>query len=279
MLNIKNQFLKLSSLISAYIKKQNNHCVKRKYKTNMSDAFLFRMLYSNINSNQETITASINQFRYSHNMPIVSRTCLIDREKKLKSSMLKDLCTILDSFISENGTANNQLPKSYVFLAADGVQSNMNKTLKNNGYKINKNEQTCNVLNIGLYNLTYDFPEKLDTVKHQNEQKALIDAISNGVNYVNTVIITDKFFWGHPIFKAFIDNKINFICRIKKNSSLIDENVNDSIIQYNNTSLRVITYYIENEAYYLVTDLLNTQIFSIETAQQSCEKCYIIRDG
>jgi hypothetical protein len=225
MLTVRQKVQTLSSSISAYIQKQNNHCVKRKYKTNMSDAFIFRMLYSNKNSNQEINTASINQYRHDHNMPIVSRSSLIDREKKLKSSMLKDLCTILDSFISENGTANNQLPKSYVFMAADGVQSNMNKTLQKNGYTVNKNEQTCNVLNIGLYNITYDFPEKLDSVKHHNEQKALINAISNGVNYVNTVMITDKFFWGHPIFKAFIDKKISFICRIKNNSTLIDEKV------------------------------------------------------
>lgn len=282
---ILDQIMVLSKLITTYIDKQNTTCVKRKYKTNMSDASsvpngsgIFRMLYSNINSNQENVTASMNQYRLMHNMPIISRSSLIDREKKLKSGMLIDIYNIIDKYSKEICSTNKELPLAYVFIAADGTHTNANKTLSKNGYKMNKNEETCDILNLSLYNITYDFPEVMNVVKHKNEQKALIDILSSHDFDANFIFICDRFYWGNPIFYSFIDHKVNFICRLKSNSTLIDITQNDYIVQYKNTDLRIVSYIIESERYYLITNLLDKDVFTIKVMEILYHKRWSIEE-
>ena len=66
---------------------------------------------------------------------------------------------------------------SYEVLAVDGTDNNLRKSLKENGYKINKNDKAITAFNLGIYNVTRNYPVILEMVKHKNERKAFYESL------------------------------------------------------------------------------------------------------
>jgi hypothetical protein len=69
---------------------------------------------------------------------------------------------------------NNKSNKHQI-IAVEG--SSCSTSLTTNGYKTNKKEKSITALNLGIYNVTSNTPNSIDTVSHKNERKAFIDYV------------------------------------------------------------------------------------------------------
>ena len=248
-----NICIKMLNKLRLYAKKNNNSVVLRNRNINICDALLYKFLYSQKNKTQENITSIINM----HNGNNYNRTSYVRKEEKININIYKNMYDIVCSYESKF------FPKySKNIIAVDGTVTNINNKLSKLGYKLNKNDESISPLVLGVFNVTYNFPITLELVKHKNERKAFIDFINQKYDIKNTIYVFDRGFFSYPVVDTLNSKGLKFIFRIKKNSNLINKSNNDHInyIEYNNRSykIRVIKYIINNKAYYLGTNIFNT---------------------
>ena len=119
---------------------------------------------------------------------------------------------------------------------------------------------------MGVYNVTRCCPKYVELVKHSNERKAFIDIIKDDDSFKGNICLFDRGF-GSDAQNSLIKKGIYFVCRMKDNSLLIPEGIND-IVNINGDNIRVVTYTIGNSKYYMATNLMDVNEFPIEKIEQ-----------
>ena len=101
-------------------------------------------------------------------------------------------------------------------------------------------------------------------VKHKNERRAYIDFMRNKIRKENEIYVFDAGFDGINFIKKLENLKINYIVRIKKNSTFLKNEITDHIhITKDGIQIRAVTYKINNKEYYLATNLMDTKEFTV----------------
>ena len=215
MLKLIKKLKNISNNISGYVMSNNSKCVSRKRKNNITDAVLYKLYNTQNNSTQDKSTIKVN--KYAINKQKSSRQALVKKESKLTITFYKKLAEKLNNEINKNLVSN----RAQQVIAVDGTYTTMVNDLSNDGYILNKNKQSVTALITGLYNATYNYPVMLEMIKHKNERAAFMDLIKNKEGYSNTIFVFDRGYAGDKLFRYMCTNKLQFVCRIKENSSLI----------------------------------------------------------
>ena len=259
----------------------NHNYVQKIQKTTILDAFLYRLLYAKNDNSHDIVVSQINKFR-TENLTgklstVVSRESFTYRENMLTVDDYKNLFEKLEKYI----TKKHQHTREHIQrrIAVDGTHVNLLKKLANEGYRLNETGGSADALVIGVYDITYNNPLALEMVKHHNERQAFMDL--NLKEYENTVFIFDKGFESDGMIEYMENRNFSYIFSLKKNSTLIGSTDDTTIVyNYNNKiyKLRVVKYIIEDDDYYLLTNLMDTTEYSIQILKNMYHERWTIEE-
>ena len=254
--------LNLAKKINNYIKKNSCDYVQRNKKTNIFDSVLFGLLMTKNNITQSNSAANINTYTKRQ----CFRTSYSNRYKKLDVKFYKGISDIIDDLYKKKNKDTKQI------VAVDGTYINILNNINNFNIKNNKKQQTITPLISGIYNVTYKFPESLDIVTHKNEIKAFTDEYMFKNLSKNCIYVFDRGYQSDAFIKTMQDSKVKYVCRIRKNSKYVTSDSTDKIININvnnlNFDVRVITYFINEIPYYIITNLLDDKEYNINVIKQ-----------
>jgi len=252
----------ISNDINDYLKDNNHKCVERENKNDIIDAIMYKMLYMKSHTTQEETTISLNKLKKKYKgKEVSSRQALAKKEAKLDISFYTDLSNKIAELINKH-TIKDKYTRQII--AVDGVFSTFLKSLSKDGYKLNKNKESVTPLITGLFNVTYNMPICLELAKTKDERVEFMKYIKNKDAYKDNVFIFDRGYYSEDMVKFMFDNKLNFVFRLKKNSSMINDS-NDHIVDMNGNDVRIITYIIDGKKYYMATNLYNDTISQIKS--------------
>ena len=258
---LMDKLIDLSNKLNLFIRKETNNIIKRNRNVSLYDAVLFRLLLSSNKNTQESVTGDINYY----NKKSIHRSSYVDKINKLDTTFYKKMINIIDSIDSKNNTYSKEI------IAVDGTYVNTISKVKNINVKPNKKNNSTTLLISGLYNVSYNYPITIDLINHKNERKAFIEQLNNN-NSNNSIYVFDRGYYSNDMFYKLHSLNIHFICRIKMNSLLIKKNKIDSVskIFYNGTQfkIRIIKYSINNNDYYIASNLFDINEFSVDKIKQ-----------
>ena len=246
---INKNFQILAKSSYDFIETQNKKYIKRKRETDLHDAIAFKLHYTQKNITQLMITDKINDFHKSS----TERSCYVDRSKLIDEKLIFDYYEHLDNKINELFYKKSN---SYQIIAVDGIKGNAYASTKNQSFKTTKGNDIFTFLSIGFFNVTHNDPCLLRAVEHKNERKAFINNLT--VNDNPTIYVTDRGFVDKKLFIKINDSHNYFICRIRNNSLIINNLINEQIITDYDEDLkyiRVINYKINDNEYHIITNI------------------------
>lgn len=280
------KLIDISHKIKNIINKHGAKYITRERKSNEIDALLFYFLHSRINISMDTATADLNHlnsryFKKAH----ISRQSISSRAESLPETFYESVCFDISNLIDKAYFASNKYKYSYDILAVDGSDTNLRTANAKSGYKLNKSKNSITALNLGIYNVTRNYPVDISLVKHSDERKAFLDIVNGKLkqkDFSNSIFVYDRGFDGYTFFEKLEKLGLKYVCRLRSNSSLIDPNLNDSIKQYgddNDKTIRIIKYSIKKTNYYLATNLYDRDEFNISKLKQIYHKRWSIEEA
>lgn len=250
----------IQNLLNIY----NDKWVMRKKKTNIFDAVAFRLLYTQKNKSQNIVTSTLNDFLNTK----ISRYSFSDRDEQITIKVYEEIYKIISKNTDKCTSKNSIYTRDIV--SVDGTHSNLDRKLgqQENGFKLNKNQATCTPLISGIYNVTYNYPVTLDLVKDFNERKAFLDYKYIEELKKNSIFVFDRGYHSIKFYATLIGKDMEFVCRIRYDSFLIDKNKVDNTTSFKiygiTYKIRIITYTIDNANYYLATNLFDNSIYNVQ---------------
>ena len=131
----------------------------------------------------------------------------------------------------------------------------------------------------GIFNITTNFPVMLHMTKDKSERKAFMELMKNTDKYENNIFVFDRGYMSDAFFDHMNKNNLFFICRIKENSLYISKTSNDDVIKNKNGNyVRIISYKINNKSYYISTNLLKKNEYSISVLKQIYHKRWNVEE-
>lgn len=252
----------LANMINKYIMDSFEKYMKRIRKVNILDAVLFRLLLSRNGAIQDNVTIDVNKFTGK----TCRRSSYVDRENKLDVNFYKGINDIIDNYI------NKKIKNVTQVVAVDGTYINILNNIKE--FKTNNNSEKQNITPLisGIYNVSYKFPVALDIVTHKNEIKAFREEYLNNNLYKNCIYVFDRGYQSNEFFKILHLSKIKYICRIKKNTKIINPTNVDTTILLNiddvSFNVRNINYKINDTDYFIVSSLMDSETYSVDKIKQ-----------
>ena len=250
---INKKFTELSNFSKNFLKMKNKILIKRKRETDIFDGFLFKFLYSQKTKTHDDITKQLNSFKKKN----IHRSSYEERLKLIDDKFLLEYYKYLNDKIDElfyKDTNTCFIP----IIAYDGSKGTAYATTKNTPIKKNKKNSTITFLNMGFFNVSYNDPSFLKLLEHKNERKGSIDIIKTMNNGKQSIYVSDRGFYGLEHFNSIAKTNNFFVCRTRNNCLLINKNKIDYNVNINTEYLkkiRIINYTINNNKYYLATNL------------------------
>ena len=99
-----------------------------------------------------------------------------------------------------------------------------------NNFKCNKSK-SITALNIGIYSVTRCTPYIVDMVNHKNERRSFIDVLNKHDIIKNNIFVLDRGFCSENLFSYLIHNSGFFVCRLRNNTILNNNNNSDFITE------------------------------------------------
>ena len=205
----------------------------RKRKLTLEDIISYRFYYSEYNKTKQSIISSIN---YENNK-MIHLSSYIKKENNIPLSFYQNTFNEI-----KNELSNIFDKDSLNIFAIDGTYSNTNINRKKG--KI----QTS--LNMGYYDIKNNIPIDI-TFNGEGSKNNEVNRAEEWIktnNIKNTIFVCDRAYFKYDFFKYLIDNKLNFIIRIKENSDLKGTikktNKKKDIIEYVKNNSRLIEYKI-----------------------------------
>jgi hypothetical protein len=231
----------------------NNYCndIKKKYKlrsreTNIIDAFVGKILATKKNNTQELVTAKLADYKDT----FFSRQSLFQRINKLSLDVYRDLyyfiCDKTELYFYNNNNNN--------IIAVDASRVQHKICTKKDNEKNNKNNKSLTRIATCFYNITKNTSDELILEHHKDER---LSFLKNVKYQKDNIYLFDRGYFSTNLYKQICDNDARCIVRLKSNSSLINHNNdNDNDIIINETYYgRIVKYIINNNEYYLLTNL------------------------
>lgn len=275
----KSTLYNFSRHINNFITNENYNYIKRNRKLDLHDIFLYKLLSNQPGKNTISSTNTLNEFRKS----CISRQAYDKKSNIIDIHFYDKLLKEVNNFINTNFIIENHTNNiiNHQIYAIDGTFNNLKGNIKNATIKKNKNG-SITAESMGIFNITYNMPYHIIMNEHHNERKSLIDYINDPNNLINkgSIIVMDRGYCGKEIYNKLSENNLYFICRIKKNDSLITNN-NDNIIDINEKyikQVRIINYKCKNNDYYIATNLIDKNKYPIKMIADIYHKRWNIED-
>ena len=202
-----HKLTKFSSFIRKLIIDKNYDYSTRKRKTDILDAVTFNLLCTQKGKTQDAVCGNINELneRYNKKKKHISRQSFSARNDQLTVDFYKKTYDSINKYTDLNFYKEKY---SYEVFAVDGTDSNLRqilieknkenvsekenaspenvppknkkkakniKKVRSDGFKLNKKSKSITALNIGIYNVTRNYPITIEMVKHKAERRAYID--------------------------------------------------------------------------------------------------------
>jgi len=259
-----NPIVRLSNELKKFVDNENNSFRQRERLVSLKDAIVFRLLYSKNGNTQECVRSIINEYIGN----TTHRSNYVKADKAVELNVYEKLYSIVCKF-------DAQIYGKYsgpIIVAVDGTSTNMNIELANEGYLANKNGDSVTGLILGIHNVTRNYPIALELVKHKDERRAFLNFINGKLTInPNNIWVFDRGFYSLEFVGQLISKNMKFICRLKINLDIIDKNKNDTIIAIevggNKHNVRIIKYVINDNEYYLMTNLFGND-YSIDILKE-----------
>ena len=201
------KFKSFNDTILKTLKDINKTYVKRihinKNKLSFKEIFYFslKLVTKSSYSTTNTDLKIDNFFNFSNNAYHKKRTlCDISYFDKIKDNILKD--------IYSNNTSRR-------FIAVDGSQLNLNKSLSKNDFKLSKNKNYTT----GLLSSLFDTKKKIPIDYYLSNGKITeTECLYKQLDKVNKndVLIMDRGYYSEKLMETLHNKNINYIFRIKK---------------------------------------------------------------
>ena len=261
-----SKIINMSKQINKIILENGKQYIKRNKKTNSLHGFLFGLLHTEKDVSMDTVAARFNtlNIREFKSNSTIARQSFLNRYNSLPLEFFEKVSNGIGTLIENM----NKITNTHQILAVDGSDTACSKLLAKNNYKLNKNQQSVTALNLGIYNVTRNLPVMLEMVNHADERKAFLDYIKKKNDYEKCIFVFDRGFDGPEFFNKLEELKIRYVCRLRSNMSIIPKDNEDAIVRVKNLNIRVITYKINENNYYLATNLLDKDEFKISTLMQ-----------
>jgi len=229
-----NKLFKLKDILHNNMKNITSDTKMRNRKLSIEDIISYRFNYSECNKTKQSIVSSLN---YDNNKKVHLSSYLKKEEKIPIDFYKKTFLEIKDLFGNKNDDLLN-------IIAIDGTYTNTN---------INREKgKTQTTLNMGYYDLVNHIPIDISfngAGTKNNEVNFAKKWIENN-DIHNTIFVCDRAYFKYDYIKFLMDNKLNFIIRIKENSQLKTDikntNKKKDTIDYIKNNCRLIEYNIEH---------------------------------
>jgi hypothetical protein len=203
----------------------------RKRKLTLEDIISYRFYYSEYNKTKQSIISSLN---YDNNK-MIHMSSYIKKENKIPLTFYQNTFNEIKNELSDIIDK-----KSLNIFAIDGTYSNTN---------INRQKGKIQTsLNMGYFDIINKVPVDITfngAGSKNNEVNRANEWIKNN-NIQNTIFVCDRAYFKYDFFKYLIDNKLNFIIRIKENSDLKntikETNIKKDTVNYVKNNSRLIEY-------------------------------------
>lgn len=287
-INIVYKYVNQLSLFVRNILNENNHLyVSRKRKTDIFDAFSFRILNVLNNESEQSIISYINNFKNKN----ITKKAYVDRDNQINLQFYEYFIKQLSSF--NNCGDNNSELFNYNVLSVDGTDIHLNQNFffAKYNYPKNTNGKCVMPLVTGIYNITKKSPVYLELEKHLNERKSFLEFIKKS-NNIKEIKDTDIFIFDRGYYsKDFIDelNKLNIKYIIRSNPTkllsaglddkqFIENGTNDAIIIIEKQDIRILRYKIAGSTYILTTNLINKDKYTLDVLKELYKSRWCIEE-
>ena len=223
-----NKLISVSKDINIFLKNKNNLCVERTRNNNIIDAISFKLMCTREGTTQEKATITLNSLRKQNTR--TTRQSLAKKEKNLDADIYVPLADKLAT-IMRNMSHRKCIKK---IVAVDGTYPTLLESMTKDGFIANKSGNSVTPLVTGLFNVTYNYPVALELAKTKNERSEFLKYIKNKSAYNDTVFVFDRGYQSDPFFDILNRDGIQFVCRIKKDSTHInhDTTKNDTTSEF-----------------------------------------------
>ena len=264
----KDKLRKLIDIIKDKCKKINKSVTKRKRLLDFK-TMMFILCHKNGRNKSYTATSSYIKCSKISN---VTAQAICNKRKSIPSIELKQLNDSIVDFIHKNiSLPINEL----VFIAVDGSTINLPSELhkkKNidDNYNASNNKYYSIAKVSSLYDITNGVPIDYCVDSNMDERQLLIKQLA----YFKPgyIAVCDRGYFSQELVSHFIRRNIGFILRMKNSykptKDLITSGKTDTLIQYQLcdktfTTLRMITYKIGINDYYLLTTLIDVNKYPL----------------
>ena len=255
---MNDNLIKLAAMSYNFINSHSSDIITRQRKTTIHDAIAYKLLYTQKDKTQLDVTAQLNYFKDTK----INRVTYDSRAKSLDNTFLLSYYHFLEDSINKLFPSNNAIP----IIAVDGTYGAAYATTKNQNMNPTKSKDIFKFLNIGFFNISDNTPMLLESSDIKSERSCLITKMFNFKD--NTIFICDRGFYSGEVIDTFFNNNQLFICRLNKNSLLIDNQQQDHSANVNNNNVRIINYITNGNEYHLITNL------SIEYTKSDIQQLY-----
>lgn len=205
-LNIKDKIKKLKKFLNNILKIINKKNCIRNRKIIFLDVFYFINLY---NSDPNTTYDKIhNKLLCDGTYDDISKNAFIKKRNDLSITDFESINNDLIKYIYNDLSINNK-PR---YLSIDASHLCFLSKL-NNDFKPNKHNTYTNGCLSCLFDIELQIPINYNLSKSFNERNLLIEQFSH--IKPNDILIADRGYYSDELINKFIDNKFNFIFRLK----------------------------------------------------------------
>jgi hypothetical protein len=150
-MNFTKKIHNLTIDIKNYLNKLNKKLEFKTRKTSITDAFIFKLLYTINGSTQENVTTKLNYFNNND----ASRASYIKRINSIDISIFEQFNDFFNKRVNYYFYNDNN---EYTIYAVDGTYIQLKEAL-NKECKRTKNDASVTCLLTGIFNVTYNEPK------------------------------------------------------------------------------------------------------------------------
>jgi len=262
--NLKKLLL-LSKNINKIFNDDNFNYTQRIRKITTKDGYVFKLLYSQINTSKQDAARKLNNF-YTEK---IHRSSYSRRDEQIDVDLYKKIFEMLQQFFLGLFIEDTKIKSKNIY-AVDGTTSHLKKKTNDDGFKLNPCKRAVSAMSVGIYDIIHQCPVAMDLVTHKNERGGFLDYLTANLNKFNdSIFILDAGYFGDEFFNKINNLKLFYICRLAYTSSLIPSDSDDKIVETKKgDKRRIITYEINSNKYYLATNLFDSETYSAETLKQ-----------
>ena len=139
-----------------------------------------------------------------------------------------------------------------------------------NYFRLSKNGNYRTALISSVYDVSNKIPIFYGIYNHFNERAALLDQLEH--IRANDIVIVDRGYFSNEVLLELHKRNIKVIFRIKSNLKIIQnlkKNTKDLTFDYNvtnsNIKMRLIKYEVNNNIYFLFTNIIDKKIYPTKT--------------